>query len=711
MLVACAEATPTAMPTQTQPAPTPTSTLSPTALPTNTVSPTETPTAVTAESGVYLYQYNPQRTGVYQFPALREPVSVLWQADLSGGIFGAPLFADGLVYVSGNNRVYIFDGQTGEQVGSIAGLGAPFSPLAIAGELLIAGDTNNRLLAYDRHSYEPVWELHTEGAIYNAPLVIGPTVYAVSERGAYTLDLPTGEVVWQIDTGEHRGFVGSPSYENGLLFVGVGNIFYALDGATGDIRWQVEQAEDQWFYSSALANGRVYVGSDDGRFYALDQQTGEEVWQSHEAGTGWSAPVITNELVIVGNVDQHIYAFDVMTGQERWQFETEDWAVTDPVLSDGVVYVGVGNHDNREGPRPLYALDAETGQLLWTFEADSRLMTAVTLGPGVIYAAAIRGEVYALSQPDAGVSPVLQAGQWSAMVYHEGLGQIVLINGGPERGKPTDEPLELWAWDGETWTLLANNGPVWRNWAGVAYDSGRDVLVVHGGLQQERRFDETWEWDGQTWMMYDGSGPHGREGAGMVYDSGRDKVVLYGGAIDGSEIVGDTWEWDGQTWTQVATSGPPARFPAGTGYDPIRQQVVVYGGHDVRTSEEIPFFGDFWAWDGLAWQELPLTAPNPGIRVATSLVFDPVSAQLLMFGGADLEMFRTDLWGWDGTQWTLLSEDTGMPPRSGFNIVAYDAARGVYVLFGGVDRPGGVVVDETWEWDGALWVCAAGCDG
>lgn len=68
------------------------------------------------------------------------------------------MVADGLVYVSGDNRVYIFDGQTGEQVGSITGVGAPFSPLAIAGNLLISGDTTNSLLAYDRHTYDRLWE-------------------------------------------------------------------------------------------------------------------------------------------------------------------------------------------------------------------------------------------------------------------------------------------------------------------------------------------------------------------------------------------------------------------------------------------------------------------------------------------------------------------------------------------------------------------------
>jgi hypothetical protein len=137
--------------------------------------------------------------------------------------------------------------------------------------------------------------------------------------------------------------------------------------------------------------------------------------------------------------------------------------------------------------------------------------------------------------------------------------------------------------------------------------------------------------------------------------------------------------------------------------------MLIYGGHDVRTSEDIPFFDDSWTWDGEIWRELLLTGPHPGIRVATSFVFDPIRQQLLMFGGAGLENFHSDLWAWDGSQWNLLAEDTGMPLRSGFNIVAYDASRDVFVLFGGVDRPGGQVVDETWEWDRETWTCAAGC--
>jgi hypothetical protein len=40
------------------------------------------------------------------------------------------------------------------------------------------------------------------------------------------------------------------------------------------------------------------------------------------------------------------------------------------------------------------------------------------------------------------------------MVSHAALGQVVLLNGGPERGKPATAPLELWGWDGTQWICM-----------------------------------------------------------------------------------------------------------------------------------------------------------------------------------------------------------------------------------------------------------------
>ena len=384
-----------------QPAPTPTPITAPT-LPSSTLPPaTSLPASPTAtatftpsppDPDLFLYQNNPQRTGVYDFPALRNPVGVLWQADVGRTSLGSPLYAAGVLYVgTQSDQLIAFDGTTGEELWVLRGFGGHVSPIALAGNLLLAGGLDQTVFAFDITDQSQVWSFEAEGAIWFAPLVVGETVYIVSERAAYALALSTGEVIWQLQTGDHQGFVGSPALEGDTLFFEVGTTIFAVQVATGEIVWQKEAAS--WNYALALANDLVYLGNDDGYFYALEQTTGDEVWKFQAAGAGWSAPAIADGVVYVGNVDQHIYALDALTGQEIWQFETADWAVSDPVISDGVIYVGVGNHDNREGPRPLYALDADTGQELWQFEADSRLMTAAALGPGVVYAVTIGGTV------------------------------------------------------------------------------------------------------------------------------------------------------------------------------------------------------------------------------------------------------------------------------------------------------------------------------
>lgn len=310
--------------------------------------------------------------------------------------------------------------------------------------------------------------------------------------------------------------------------------------------------------------------------------------------------------------------------------------------------------------------------------------------------------------PTAAAGPALTAGQWNYLFYHPGRAQAVLVNGGPDRGKPAGDPLELWAWDGAAWTLISADpaGPRWRNFAGAAFDSARQVLVLHGGVHGRGAWRaDTWEWDGAAWTEVTAPGPGPREGAEMAYDAARGQVLLFGGATEGALIAGDTWAGDGAAWTQAATTGPAPHFPNAMLYDPNRASGLLYGGHFVSdtTFEE---YGDLWEWDGTAWRELLPPGPNPGYRIVSRLVWDPLDARALLFGGG-AGSFLSDLWAWEGAQWAQIAPD-GAPARSGLG-GAYDAARNRLVAFGGVPRPGGAGVTETWEWDRHTWQCVQGC--
>ena len=303
----------------------------------------------------------------------------------------------------------------------------------------------------------------------------------------------------------------------------------------------------------------------------------------------------------------------------------------------------------------------------------------------------------------------LAAGQWNTLFYHPQLEKVILVNGGPDRGKPAGDPLELWAWDGSSWTLLSADpqGPRWRNFAGAAFDTERNVLVIHGGLQDAaNRMEDTWEWDGQSWKQFSGSGPGFREDAEMVFDEARGNTILFGGANEDFEMMADTWAWDGSRWTQVSSSGPAPRFPIAMANDAVRKKVLLFGGHAVSGNDFVNY-NDLWEWDGTAWRELLIEGDRPTVRLIAEMEFDPVGARLLLFGGGEDAEFFTDMWAWDGTAWTQAAS-SGAPARSGMS-AAYDVLRSKLVVFGGVDRPGGRAITDTWEWDGQEWQCVWGC--
>jgi outer membrane protein assembly factor BamB len=346
-----------------------------------------------------LYRADAERTGLYDLPALREFHDVKWQINIGNTSIGSPLFADGVLYLgtftTGNKgHVSAYNAQTGAKLWTAGDLGGHVSPVAISGDFLYVGGISEMIQAIDRRTGTLLWSFSTSGAIWNAPLIVGSTIYVISERGAYALDAVTGAPKWQMSTGNHQGFFGAPAYHDGTLYFSVLGKVFALDAETGSPKWQVTLVD--FCYALAIGADRLFIGCDNGNFYALNAASGAEVWRFHLTGTAWSAPVIANGSIYVGNEDKNLYALNAETGQVLWKFATEDAAVSDPLLSDGVLYFGVGNHQFIEGPRNLYAIDAQTGLQLWSFKAAGRILTAPALSQGAIYIVAFTGQVYAL---------------------------------------------------------------------------------------------------------------------------------------------------------------------------------------------------------------------------------------------------------------------------------------------------------------------------
>ncbi len=331
------------------------------------------------------------------------------------------------------------------------------------------------------------------------------------------------------------------------------------------------------------------------------------------------------------------------------------------------------------------------------------------------------------------------------MVYAPDRGQLLLVGGAGPTWKSGFN--DMWAWDGEAWTLVcAPCLDAHVNYRGnehsglilpsVAYDTDRGVLVVHGGYNiycSDRHHnasachDLTYEWDGvNLWGglpfrriappgdCYDGGcGGHGcvflfdcdwpgrRGGAALAYDPLRGQTVLFGGSNgdNGGILYDDTFVWDGTDWDRVCTDGDclddvfPPRSNHGHGYDPTRQRSVLYSGGDDRRT-------DVWAWDGAVWEELCTEEPCASSMPAegswhSKLVWDAANAHFLIWN-ADLA--GTGVWSWDGGDGVWERRPGNLPSRWGASVV-YDSVLGEAVVFGG---SAGLWQqhNDTWTWSG-----------
>jgi hypothetical protein len=103
-------------------------------------------------------------------------------------------------------------------------------------------------------------------------------------------------------------------------------------------------------------------------------------------------------------------------------------------------------------------------------------------------------------------------------------------------------------------------------------------------------------------------------------------------------------------------------------YDPVNKQVVLFGGGNVQTERGDP---GTWVYNlaDNAWSQLSLDVQPPP-RANSRLAYDPEARQIVLFGGDRLDQLLADTWTFDVTarKWQQrkpeLSADAARRPRA-----------------------------------------------
>lgn len=142
----------------------------------------------------------------------------------------------------------------------------------------------------------------------------------------------------------------------------------------------------------------------------------------------------------------------------------------------------------------------------------------------------------------------------------------------------------------------------------------------------------------------------------------------------------------------TVTATPVPQTPVtGFGYsvvdDPTSHQLVLFGGVDNYDAT--------WLWNGQSWQ-LADPAASPSGRFGSAAAYDPESGRVMLFGGrlAGGELVN-DTWAWNGANWVELDSGAGGPPPGEDASMAWDAALREMLLVTRADSGA-----ETWVWAG-----------
>ncbi|HZN40549.1 MAG TPA: hypothetical protein VFD82_17220 [Planctomycetota bacterium] len=272
----------------------------------------------------------------------------------------------------------------------------------------------------------------------------------------------------------------------------------------------------------------------------------------------------------------------------------------------------------------------------------------------------------------------------SALAFDPVGGGLVLFGG--STNLPVD-PNDTWRWTGGVWQQLNPvAAPPARYGPRLATDTARNAVVLFGGVafnfalpQIMVSLNDTWEWNGSNWIQrFPSTNPPPRSGHALAYDAGRGVTVMFGGfdiTAATSTYFADTWEWDGVNWTlRVPTTPMSPLTNHSMAYDAARGVVVMADGIG-------PSRGT-WEWNGVAWTPRGPCPTGYGARLA----YDGARNRVVWYGGADNQGYALPIgvWEWDGLAWTQRAIAVSPPPRF-WHMMAFEPVTEQIVVFGGRD--------------------------
>ncbi len=167
------------------------------------------------------------------------------------------------------------------------------APPVLAGDRIIAGFDNGRVLSIDSRNGEVLWdtivnapsgrtELERLADIDATPRVSGDDIFVVGFQGRVAmLALESGQIWWARDASSYRGFAMDDSM---LYLTNADSVVIAMRKNDGAVQWEQDALRRRGLTAPAIDGDALLVADFEGYVHWLDKATGEIVARRKAGG-------------------------------------------------------------------------------------------------------------------------------------------------------------------------------------------------------------------------------------------------------------------------------------------------------------------------------------------------------------------------------------------------------------------------------------------
>jgi len=246
-----------------------------------------------------------------------EDGKLIWQVPVSGEVLSAPQGDNHVAYVTTlEGSVIALSLEDGRHLWRYS-LNSPSVVLrqssrpAIAGQHLIAGFANGRLVALNRKAGSVEWEREVSipkgrsdfqrmTDVSADPEVMKDVVYGVSYQGRLVaLALKTGNPIWEADMSSYAGL--SVSNENVFVSDTSGHL-WSVDARSGKTRWQQSILQGRHLTKPVIWGDLLVVGDSEGYLHWLSRVEGTYFDRIRVDSNGIESPpiLVEDQLYVLG---------------------------------------------------------------------------------------------------------------------------------------------------------------------------------------------------------------------------------------------------------------------------------------------------------------------------------------------------------------------------------------------------------------------------